>query len=938
MGQSDLPSLIHAYFQFQADRVPDVIALRDGHKRVTYSDLDQESEKLAMALAARGVTTGSYIGVHMERSADYVACILGILKANAAVVPLPPSYPTERLRGILEFAELDLVIDSRASPIDQSAGVHTQCFEQLIAEDAPAISRVRGKPTQAAFVLCSSGSTGNPKMIVRSHGSFFHRLEWAWREHPFTEGDTGCQKAHMTTTHSLYELFEPLLSGAPVVLIGDQQARNLEEFWGVVRAAGVTRLLLVPSALRASLEMPDFSPPPLRVLVLMGEYLQTELAARAISVFASDTSIYSIYGSTEASSTLVCDVRRHFRVGDELPLGEPISDDIEVLIRALDGKPVPPGERGRLFMTGRALFTEYFRDPKLTASVFTSLPDREDKAYDSRDDVRRLPTGDLCFLARADETVKVRGFRVDLPEVERAAKSHDGVRDVAVMMTGDDRGNSRLVGFFSPAAIPVAEIYDSLRARLPEYMVPSALVGVDEFPRAASGKVDKARLLAEQGPDTTGTIRDRPLSDIERRVAATWASILEHEQFGPQTSFFEAGGTSLGTFSLVHRLRVEFGMEQDQLQEQSLYQYPTLEDLSHHIDTILSGQEVEDPIQSPSLVTLRHAGDPRREPLFLIASAGGTLGAYGKLVKALETDREIVGIRDPFLWDARDPTAGFDNWVEVYLDMLRERQPRGPYFITAYSSAGAFAYEMARRLRKSGEDVSLLAIIDPLGIGSGGRSRFGWWVLNAMTANKPTRVATRILGSLRGPLLPLFRRYRGAGSDAEWRITDRQFSEHVRQVHRNKDFARVLSSLFELNTGLTFSLSDDDFANVDPDEYFAVFRDHVAKVIQEFDANQLERIAIQYHLQVRAQRDYQLQRYDGRVLVAEPQSHYAGLLGTQLKPFAKNLRSVVLPLGEPSERVQEIARCFTEWQTHFRSMRDDLFVEELSREMSSMIQ
>jgi amino acid adenylation domain-containing protein len=937
MDQSELPSLIHAHFRFRASRVPDAIALRHGKSVATFGELDRKSERLAGALAARGVQPGSYIGVHVDRSPDYVACILGILKANAAVVPLPPSYPAERLKNILTFAGLDLVIDSRASPIDHSIGQYAQRLEQLMAEDAPAISCVQGKPTQAAFVLCSSGSTGTPKMIVRSHDSFFHRLEWTWREHPFTEGDVGCQKAHMTTTHSLYELFEPLLAGAPTVLIGDYEATRLEEFWKVVSAERVTRLLLVPSALRASLGMPDFSPPPLRVLVLMGEYLQTELAERALSAFPSYTSMYSIYGSTEASSALVCDLRKHFRAGEEVPLGDPITPDIDVLICAADFSPVPPNERGRLYIAGRALFTEYFRDPELTASVFKSLPGAQGKAYDTRDDVRRLPTGEICFLTRTDDTVKVRGFRVDLPEVERAVRAHVGVQEVAAMMTGEDRGDSRLVGFYSPAAIPAAEIYDTVRARLPDYMVPSVLVGVDEFPRTSSAKVDKARLLVEFGSGANDVISYQSLSDSERRVARTWASILEHDKFGLRTSFFEAGGTSLNVFSLVHRLRIEFGIEQDRLKEQSVYQYPTLENLSTHIDAIMSGGDSSDPAETSAVVILRRAVSLRQEPLFLIASAGGTLGAYSKLVHALDTDREIVGIRDPFLWGERDPTAGFSDWVDAYLQALREHQPRGPYFIVAYSSAGAFGYEIALRLKEAGEDISLLALIDPLGIDSAGRSCFGWWVLKAMMANKTVSSATQLAGSIGGPLLSIARRFRNTGDGDEWRISDREFTDHVQQVRTARGFARHLSSLFELNTGLPLSLSEEDLPNVDSGECFAVFKERVCEVIPEFDVDLLERIAFQYHLQVRAQSAYQLRRYEGRVLVAEPRSHYSGLLGTQLKPFIKNLRAVVLPLGEPSERTQEVLRCFGAWQLHFRSMRDDLFVGELSRELSTSI-
>lgn len=935
MDQLLLPSLLHDHFDFQVRRVPDAIALRQGQKETTFAELDRDSAKVASALAARGIGHGSYVGVHMERSADYVACILGVLKTNAAVVPLPPSYPMQRLTDILRFAELDLVIDSSAHPIDSDVTVHAQTLGNLLLENAPTATFGRGEASQAAFVLCSSGSTGTPKMIVRSHDSFFHRLEWMWRRHPFEAGDVGCQKAHITTTHHLYELFEPLLAGATTVQISDENTRRLEEFWEIVKAEHVTRLLLVPSALRASLEIPGFSTPSLSVLVLMGEYVEPELARRAISSFRSDTSVYSIYGSTEASSTMVCDLRRHFTVGQELPLGEPISADVQPLVRTIDGKPAPIGERGRLFIAGRALFTEYFRDPRLTAASFTSLPDREEMVFDTRDDVCEVSTGDIRFLGRSDETVKVRGFRVNLGEVERVLTSHDDIQEAAVTLEGE--GASGLVGFYIPSSVPSASVYAELRARLPEYMVPAVLVGMDEFPRTASGKIDKLMLPSKQGAGRRSSTRGRPLSDTEQNVAKCWASILEHEDFGPETSFFETGGTSLTTLSLVNRLRVEFDLRRDQLSELAVYQFPTLETLSSHIETVMAERASRSPVRLTPLVTLRHAPEPDREPLFLVSSAGGTLGAYNKLVKALDAGREIIGIRDPYLWGDRDPTVGFEEWVDVYLNALRERQPSGPYFIGAYSSAGAFAYEMAVRLREHGETVSLLALIDPLGIESEGRSKFGWWVLNAATARAHVRVGTRAFGYIRRLLLPFVSRYRSAHADQEGGITEQEFAAHRQQVHSDRNFIRLLSALFELNTELPLCLSDESLNEVAPEKSLTVFQDHISTVIPDFDAKQLDRIATQYHLQVNAQYSYAPRNYDGRVLVVEPMSHYAGLLGAQLAPFSSDFRSLILPLGEPPERIREITRCFAAYQPHFRSMRDNLFVNELARELRNMI-
>ena len=289
------------------------------------------------------------MGLHVERSIDWVMAVLAILKANAAVVPLPLSDPAQRLLETLAYGRLDAVLDHADTPLPPSAARRVFRLADLATDSDTHGSVGPGRPDQAAFVLRSSGSTGRPKMIVRSHRSFFHRLNWTWGQHPFASDEIGCQKAHMTTTHVIYELFEPLLHGVPTVIVPDREARNLEQFWDNVRARGVSRLLVVPSTMRATLDMPGFRAPQLKVLVLMGEYLHPQLAERVVRAFPEQTLPYSIYGSTEASSTLLCDLLESLRSGEELPLGSPISPEVQTLVLASDMKPVVPGEVGRLY-------------------------------------------------------------------------------------------------------------------------------------------------------------------------------------------------------------------------------------------------------------------------------------------------------------------------------------------------------------------------------------------------------------------------------------------------------------------------------------------------------------------------------------------------------------------------------------------------------------
>ncbi|HEX9055720.1 MAG TPA: non-ribosomal peptide synthetase, partial [Gemmatimonadales bacterium] len=577
--------LLHECFARQAGRTPGRVALYYKDRSITFAELAAAVHRVAEALRSQGTGAGRYVGLHMERSIDYVIALLGILEANGAAVPLPPSYPEGRLREILSFAEIDAIVDDAETPLDPAlsdrvvhfgdlAGAPGGTAAGLAATDAAA----PGRADQPAFVLCSSGSTGKPKMIVRSHRSFFHRLQWTWDHHPYAPGEVCCQKSFMTTTHAIYELFEPLLAGTPVVIIPDQEVRDLERFWETIRTRGISRLLIVPSLLQASLDMPGFAAPPVRVLVLMGEYVHPRLAGRALESFPEPARVFSIYGSTEASSTLVCDLRESYRAGEELPLGRPISPDVRASVLGAGLEPVGPGEAGMLHIAGPALFKEYFKDPALTASVLVEPPDDTGPLYDTRDQVRRMPDGSLLFMGRVDHTVKIRGFRVDLEEVERALLLHPDVSQGAVLAGAGDSGSALLLAFVTPATVDQAGVYRVLRDQLPGYMVPSVVVGLPAFPLTASGKVDRRKLLEQYAARAaTAAAPDRGLSETGRRVSEVWQGVLKHGDIRPDSSFFEVGGTSLTVFAAVHRLREAFGLDRSRLSDQAIYQFPTVE-------------------------------------------------------------------------------------------------------------------------------------------------------------------------------------------------------------------------------------------------------------------------------------------------------------------------------------------------------------------------
>jgi amino acid adenylation domain-containing protein len=926
--------LIHTRFRAQAARSPSAVAVSGDRGSLTFQELDARAEALAEALGRCGA--GTIVGVHIDRSIDWVVALLGTLRAGAAVLPLPPSFPRQRLRELIEVARPALIVDAPASRWADYDPVPTIDLTG-VRSASPGLETTADDPDQPAFVLFSSGSTGRPKLIVRSHRSFFHRLQWTWATHPFAPGEVCCQKAHMTTTHAVYELFEPLLQGVPVHVIPDEQVRNLEQFWQVVRDRRVSRLLLVPSALRASLDMPGFEPPPLRVVVLMGEYVPPELAARALERFPMETAMYSIYGSTEASSTLLCDLRRDWRPGSEVPLGVPIAAHITMAVAGPEGEPCQPGEVGRLFIGGPALFSGYLADPQGTAAALRPLPGHPGRMFDTRDQVRVAPDGAVQYVGRADDTVKVRGFRVDLLDVEHALRSHPGVRQAAVVARRSADGSTSLHGFVVPASVDPRGAFETMRARLPAYMVPSSLHAVDALPFTASGKVDRVRLAAGIAE---ATVPDAPIgpgaSVAERLVADAWATVLGHARFGPADSFFEVGGTSLNVLGLVNRIRAAAGIGRTELDERHVYAAPTVAGLAQHLERLQRKGATGHDAGAPILVTLRRGTAPDLAPLFVIASAGGTLGAYEQLVAALGPSRDIVGIPDPFLWDARDPLEPFEAWVDRYLAAIRSRQATGPYHLCAYSSAGAFGLEVARRLERAGERVALLVLIDPMSLDCRRRSSYGHWALRATWEHPLVRAAIRIGGRLRQPITRRMARH-DAAAGGSTPSTEAERRALMERAVRNRSGLMDLAVLLELNTGRPFTLEEADFPRDGATDDLDVLQARVAQLAPELDADRLARIVRQYPLQVHAQHHYRLSPFDGRVLLFEPRSRHAGLIATLLRPYLPRLRAMVIPLGEPSPRVQAIASRFGALGAHYRCMRDATFVNGVAAALTQAL-
>ncbi|MFT3769045.1 MAG: amino acid adenylation domain-containing protein [Minicystis sp.] len=554
---------LHDLFEARAAAAPDAIALLFEGRAVSYRGIAARAHAVTRRLHARGVGRGARVGLFAERSPEAVAGILGVLAAGAAYVPLNPAYPHERLAFMIEDARLDVLLaDARSAP---RAPPSRAAVEPLDAPDAPGEAVISGvTAVEPAWVIYTSGSTGRPKGVVGSHRGVVNRCAWMWQRFPFRPGEVSCHRTTLSFSDSLWEIFGPLLQGVPSLVLPDARVHDLSLFLGALRDARVSRLVVVPSLLRALLDVaPDLGArlPDLAIVVTSGEALPPDLAARFHRAMPGRT-LLNIYGSTEVSADATW-AEVPDDPGAGVTIGVPIANTRAHVLDAA-GHPAPFGVPGELAIGGDAVTLGYLDRPDLTAERFVRDPFSEEpgaRLFRTGDRVRRRASGEIEILGRRDDQVKVRGVRVELGDVRAALLDHPEVREAAVVARPDARGELRLVAYVvarGAEAPKAGDLAAFLRDRLPAPEVPSAYVPLDALPHLPNGKLDRRALPAPEAPSgAAGHVA--PRDAVEEQIAAIWAEVLGIDRVSVVAGFFELGGHSLLLARAHDRLAAHFG-------------------------------------------------------------------------------------------------------------------------------------------------------------------------------------------------------------------------------------------------------------------------------------------------------------------------------------------------------------------------------------------
>ncbi|WP_405901909.1 amino acid adenylation domain-containing protein [Streptomyces sp. NBC_00656] len=698
--------------------VPDSPALVAEDGELTFGELGERLGRLAHALRARGIGPEQRVAVLMPRSGRQITTLLAVLAAGGAAVPLDVSHPVRRSANILRDARVSLVLADGESASRLSAESGVPCLDldspQTLAELAAAPARLPGQEQlrppicgeHAAYVIHTSGSTGRPKGVLVEHRQLASLLaEMSQQIFRAATEELGREQLRVSLTASVafdasWQGILALVAGHELHVAPETTRSDPQEYTRYLLDRHIDVVDATPTYLAQLVEagLLDDSGRAPGLLLMGGERADRNLWTRLRA--AAGTRTYNVYGPTEftvnATACLLAG-RPAPRIGR--PLG---GNTVYVLDDAL--RPVPPMARGEIYLAGAQLSRGYVEQPARTAERFVADPygPPGSRMYRTGDLAHWDAAGQLAFDGRADDQVKLRGFRVEPGEIEAALARHPDVGQAAVMLREDEPGKAQLVAYLVPEGeeCEARALRGHLAEQLPAHLVPSAFVRVDALPMTTAGKLDRRALPAPLPGDAAPGSGDVARGPEEELLCQEFSEVLGIPDVGPEDDFFELGGHSLLAVRLVSRLRGLLGLE------------PTIQDVMRGRSVagllrVLRGGSGRNPMAA--VLPLRKGTGT---PLFCVHPVTGLSWCYAGLVRHLPAHVPVVGLQPPGLSGAGRQAASLRELASEYVRLVREYQPHGPYQILGWSFGGNVAHAMAAQLQNAGEEVSLLALLD----------------------------------------------------------------------------------------------------------------------------------------------------------------------------------------------------------------------------------
>ena len=690
---------LHELIEAQVGKTPDALAVMDGNQQLSYCQLNERANQIAQRLRkmiAQRFIAGPRppVGIYLERSADLIIAILGILKAGSAYVPLDIIYPPERRADIISDSGMQILITqsvlvSAEIPGELALLVLDGEKESFTAESVINPDNL-STADDLAYIIYTSGSTGKPKGVEITHRNVVNCLLSFGQQLELSNQDRLLAVTTPTFDISVLEMFLPLLHGASVVVPAASDVYDGRILVEKILENKISVMQATPSTWKMMFEAGWQGNASLKVLC-GGEAFPLNLAKQLVE---SCGKVYNMYGPTE---TTIWSSFSRVLPDQGITVGHPIANtSLHVLDANL--QLVPVGVTGELYIGGDGLARGYHNRPELTAEKFIVNPfSREigSRLYKTGDLARFRPNGELDIVGRNDGQVKIRGFRIELGEVEKVLQQHPAIRAVVVIVREDQPGEKRLVGYLIPAGEKpeVAQIRQFLADKLPNYMQPSAYVSLDAFPLTANGKIDRKAFPVPEVEGMNATMR-QPETELELRLVKIWMDVLSLLAIGIDDDFFETGGNSLLAVRLMTVIEREVGVR---IPVVELFRSSTIRKLAHGTRESKNASSTWTPL-------IKVKPDGQGIPLFILHSPAATMN----LANEIQGDWPVYGIEASGLEEGTQQDATIEQMAERYLEAIKTVQPQGPYRLMGYCTGGVVAYEMAQHLKRQGESVSLL--------------------------------------------------------------------------------------------------------------------------------------------------------------------------------------------------------------------------------------
>ncbi|MCX4813995.1 amino acid adenylation domain-containing protein [Streptomyces sp. NBC_01239] len=679
-------------FRERVRSAPDAVALVADGEEWSYGRLLTAVERTAAALRAAGIAPGDRVAVMVERGAPLLAALLGVLESGAAYVPLDPKLPAERLTYMAEDSRARLLLSQGGLRESWLPGLPVLDLDDLPA-DAPVAPAPATGPADLAYILYTSGSTGRPKGVAIPHSALTNLLLSIRETTGFGAADSLLAVTTISFDIAGLELYLPLVAGGRVVVCDSGTAADGAALAVRIEESGATWMQATPTSWRMLRDAGWTGAPQLNVLC-GGEELPLDLAEFLSSRVAS---LRNVYGPTE---TTIWSTAGVVEPAAGIDIGVPL-DNTQLYVLDPQGRSVEPSFPGELWIGGEGLAVGYWDRPELTEERFvTGLPAAPDRRlYRTGDRARWTSEGRLLHHGRLDNQVKLRGYRIELSEVETVLEAVEGV-STAVVVVRDDRLVAYLLAE-NGAELKPSEVRSAAGVSLPPYMVPGIVMVLDELPLTANKKIDRNRLPEPVVSSDAGFEKPRDATEIT--LARMWTEILGVSQVGVHDHFFDVGGHSLLAVRLSSAISAEWDVEIPI--SVMLGRQGTVAELAAIVRS--GGQETA---RGP-LVTLRE-GEPEQRPVFLFHPFGGTVFCYVELTRHLPPGRPVLAIEAPGIQNEGEAEISVEAMATRYIDLLREVQPNGPYALGGWCFGGVIAYEVAGQLRAEGEEIEFIIGID----------------------------------------------------------------------------------------------------------------------------------------------------------------------------------------------------------------------------------